>query len=109
MKTQNIVSRKSLFVNCDAGRNTNNVTHNEQRKTHNEFRMSSRKTNNEKRKTIFKEFFFSFLVILLLILIYGLFQKDPGFGFLAPQWKKLDLVLGITVLWGILAVFARRS
>lgn len=56
-----------------------------------------------------KWFFFWFLVILLIILIYGNLLPDFGFGFLVPFWKKLDLVLGITVFFGILAVFTRRS
>lgn len=56
-------------------------------------------------KLFAEEFLFSFLVILLIILIYGLFQKDPGFGFFGPYWKKLDLILGVTIFFGILAVF----
>jgi len=57
---------------------------------------------------IFKEFFFAFLVILFIILIYGLFQKDPGFGFFAPYWEKL-MLLGAAVFFGILAEFWRKG
>jgi hypothetical protein len=52
-------------------------------------------------KLAVEEFFFAFLVILLIILIYGLFQPDPGFGFFAPHWKKLDLILGVIIFLGI--------
>jgi hypothetical protein len=58
---------------------------------------------------LFKELFFGFLAILLIILIYGLFQPDPGFGFFAPYWKKLTLLLGTAVFFGILAVFWRKG
>jgi len=58
---------------------------------------------------LFKELFFSFLVIFLIILIYGLFQKDPGLGFFVPYWKKLMLLLGVCLVFEILAVFWRRG
>jgi hypothetical protein len=58
---------------------------------------------------LLKEFFFSFLAILLIILIYGLFQPDPGFGFFAPNWKLLDWFLGITVFLEILALTWERN
>jgi len=47
---------------------------------------------------LLKELFFGFLVILLIILIYGLFQPDPGLGFFAPYWEKLMLLLGTAAL-----------
>jgi len=46
---------------------------------------------------LLRELFFGFLAILLITLIYGLFQKDPGFGFSAPYWEKL-MLLGTAVV-----------
>jgi len=51
-----------------------------------------------------RELFFAFLVILLIILIYGLFQSNAGLSFFVPYWKKLEMFLGITITTGILAV-----
>jgi len=31
------------------------------------------------------------------------------FGFLVPNWKKLDLLLGLTAFSGILAVLGRKN
>jgi len=58
---------------------------------------------------LLRELFFAFLVIFLIILIYGLFQPDPGLAFFVPYWKKLAFLLGTTVFFGILAVFWRRE
>jgi len=55
-----------------------------------------------------KEFFFAFLVILLIILIYGLFQPDAGLSFFVPEWKKLFLILSATGVFGVLGVFTNR-
>jgi len=57
---------------------------------------------------LFKELFFGFLAVLLIILLYGLFQKDPGLGFFVPYWKKLTLLLGTAVFFGILAMFRAK-
>lgn len=98
------VNRQSLIASRDVRRTTNSVTHNERRISNTESPASSRPTNNKQLITkLSEEFFFSFLVILLIILIYGLFQKDPGFGFYAPYWKMLDLILALVVFLGILA------
>jgi len=56
-----------------------------------------------------RELFFAFLVILLIILIYGLSQPDAGLSFFVPYWRKLTLLLGATILLGILAVFTQNS
>jgi len=58
---------------------------------------------------LLRELFFGFLAILLITLIYGLFQKDPGFGFLAPYWKKLTLLLGVCLVFEVLGVVWRRG
>ncbi len=67
------------------------------------------KKESQSIRLISKELFFAFLVILLIILIYGIFQNDPGFGFFVPYWKKLTLLLSVTVFSGVLGVFWRRG
>lgn len=56
-------------------------------------------------KTITKEIFFFLLSILLFILVYGSFKQNPGLGFFAPHWKLIDLLLIITVFFGILGIW----
>ena len=57
---------------------------------------------------ILKEFFFSFLVIFLITLIYGIFQPDAGLTFFVSEWKKLFLILSATGVFGVLGVFTNR-
>ena len=61
------------------------------------------KKESQSIRLISKELFFSFLVIFLIILIFGLFQPDAGLNFFVPYWKKLFLLLSATGVLGILA------
>ena len=71
--------------------------------------MNKKENSKSAVEFILETIFFGFLIGLLTILIYGFFQKDPGYEFFAPYWKTLYWLLGITIVLGTLNVIFKKD